>query len=386
MLFDNTKRAFQYKSDYDLKKALIIFKLISSKRLVSIGSRLVYFFNKLNMSINFLLKETIFKQFCAGINKQETLEIVEKLSKSDIYSYVHYAAENIKTEEDLDLSLKQILLSFDFSKLNKKISFVVFKPTSLGFSDIYEKHSLKMPLNSINKKSFKKIEYRFELCCKKAKDLKVKLLVDAEESWIQDSIDNLTENLMEKYNKKDVIVYTTIQMYRKDRYDYLINLYKKALIKKFKIGVKLVRGAYIEKELIRSKLLGYENPIYSTKEETDRSFNKAVNFILKRLEIFSVFLATHNERSIYNVIKFMSDNNLSKKKEIYFSQLYGMGDNITFNLSYLNYKVVKYLPYGPIRDVIPYLIRRAEENTSVSGQTSREMELIKKEIKRRKLN
>ena len=386
MLFDNTKRAFQHKSDYDLKKALIIFKLISSKRLVDIGSRLVYFLNKLNMSINFLFKETIFKQFCAGINKQETLEIAEKLSKSDIYSYVHYAAENIKTEEDLDLSLKQILSSFDFCKLNKKISFVVFKPTSLGFSDIYEKHSLKMPLNSINKKSFKKIEYRFELCCKKAKDLKVKLLVDAEESWIQDSIDNLTENLMEKYNKKDVIVYTTIQMYRKDRYDYLINLYKKALIKKFKIGVKLVRGAYIEKELIRSKLLGYENPIYSTKEETDRSFNKAVNFILKRLEIFSVFLATHNERSIYNVIKFMSDNNLSKKKEIYFSQLYGMGDNITFNLSYLNYKVVKYLPYGPIRDVIPYLIRRAEENTSVSGQTSREMELIKKEIKRRKLN
>ena len=175
-------------------------------------------------------------------------------------------------------------------------------------------------------------------------------------------------------------------MYRKDRHDYLINLHKKALIKKFKIGVKLVRGAYIEKEFNRSRLLGYENPIHSTKKETDKSFNKAVNFILKRLEVFSLFLATHNEKSIYNVIKFMSKNNISKKREIYFSQLYGMGDNITFNLSHLNYKVVKYLPYGPIKDVIPYLIRRAEENTSVSGQTSREMELIKKEIKRRKLN
>ena len=386
MLFDNTKRAFQLKSNYDLKKAFIIFKLISSKRLVSIGSRLVYFLNKLNLSINFLFKETVFKQFCAGINKQETLDIVEKLSNSNIHSYVHYAAENIKTEEDLDLSLKQILSSFDFSKLNNNISFVVFKPTSLGFSDIYEKESLKKSLDSLEKESLKKIEYRFEVCCQKAKDLKVKLLIDAEESWIQDSIDNLTENLMEKYNKKNVIVYTTIQMYRKDRYDYLINLYKKALIKKFKIGVKLVRGAYIEKEFNRSRLLGYENPIYSTKKETDKSFNIAVNFILKRLEVFSLFLATHNEKSIYNVIKFMSKNNISKKREIYFSQLYGMGDNITFNLSHLNYKVVKYLPYGPIKDVIPYLIRRAEENTSVSGQTSREMELIKKEIKRRKLN
>ena len=386
MLFDNTKRAFHLKTDYDLKKALIIFKLISSKRLVSIGSRLVYFLYKINMSINFLFKDTVFKQFCAGTNKQETLEIVDQLSKSKIYSYVHYASENIKTDEDLDLSLKKILSSFAFSKLNKNISFVVFKPTSLGFSDIYQKHSLNKPLNSIEKESFNKIKFRFEACCKKAKDLKVKLLIDAEESWIQDSIDNLTESLMEKYNKKNVIVYTTIQMYRKDRYDYLINLHKKALIKKFRIGVKLVRGAYIEKEFNRSRLLGYENPTYSTKKETDKSFNKAVSFILKRLEVFSLFLATHNEKSIYNVIKFMSKNNISKKREIYFSQLYGMGDNITFNLSHLNYKVVKYLPYGPIKDVIPYLIRRAEENTSVSGQTSREMQLIKKEIKRRKLN
>ena len=386
MLFDNTKRAFHLKTDYDLKKALIIFKLISSKRLVSIGSRLVYFLYKINMSINFLFKDTVFKQFCAGTNKQETLEIVDQLSKSKIYSYVHYASENIKTDEDLDLSLKQILSSFAFSKLNENISFVVFKPTSLGFSDIYQKHSLNKPLNSIEKESFNKIKFRFEACCKKAKDLKVKLLIDAEESWIQDSIDNLTESLMEKYNKKNVIVYTTIQMYRKDRYDYLINLHKKALIKKFKIGVKLVRGAYIEKEFNRSRLLGYENPIYSTKKETDKSFNKAVNFILNRLEVFSLFLATHNEKSIYNVIRFMSKNNISKKREIYFSQLYGMGDNITFNLSHLNFKVVKYLPYGPIKDVIPYLIRRAEENTSVSGQTSREMQLIKKEIKRRKLN
>ena len=386
MLFDNTKRAFHLKTDYDLKKALIIFKLISSKRLVSIGSRLVYFLYKINMSINFLFKDTVFKQFCAGTNKQETLQIVDQLSKSKIYSYVHYASENIKTDEDLDLSLKKILSSFAFSKLNKNISFVVFKPTSLGFSDIYQKHSLNKPLNSIEKESFNKIKFRFEACCKKAKDLKVKLLIDAEESWIQDSIDNLTESLMEKYNKKNVIVYTTIQMYRKDRYDYLINLHKKALIKKFKIGVKLVRGAYIEKEFNSSRLLGYENPIYSTKKETDKSFNKAVNFILNRLEVFSLFLATHNEKSIYNVIRFMSKNNISKKREIYFSQLYGMGDNITFNLSHLNFKVVKYLPYGPIKDVIPYLIRRAEENTSVSGQTSREMQLIKKEIKRRKLN
>lgn len=386
MLFDNTKRAFSLKSNYDLKKALIIFKLISNKRLVNLGSRIVNLLKNLNLSVNFLFKETIFKQFCAGINKKETLNIVKKLSEANIYSYVHYASENIKTEEDLDVSLKQTLLSFDFSRLNKNISFVVFKPTSLGFSEIYEKHSLNKLFKSKEIKSLRKIEHRFKVCCEKARILKVKLLIDAEESWIQNSIDILTEKLMEKYNKKKVIVYTTIQMYRKDRYDYLVNLYRKALKKKFKIGVKLVRGAYIEKELNRSKLLGYDNPIYSTKEETDKSFNNAVNFILKRLQYFSIFLATHNEKSIYNVIKFMNKNNISKKSEIYFSQLYGMGDNITFNLAHLNYKVVKYLPYGPVRDVIPYLIRRAQENTSVSGQTSREMDLIKKERKRRKVN
>ena len=386
MLFDNTKRAFSLKSNYDLKKALIIFKLISNKRLVNLGSRIVNLLKNLNLSVNFLFKETIFKQFCAGINKKETLKIVKKLSEANIYSYVHYASENIKTEEDLDVSLKQTLLSFDFSRLNKNISFVVFKPTSLGFSEIYEKHSLNKLFKSKEIESLRKIEHRFKVCCEKARILKVKLLIDAEESWIQNSIDILTEKLMEKYNKKKVIVYTTIQMYRKDRYDYLVNLYKKALKKKFKIGVKLVRGAYIEKELNRSKLLGYDNPIYSTKEETDKSFNNAVNFILKRLQYFSIFLATHNEKSIYNVIKFMNKNKISKKSEIYFSQLYGMGDNITFNLAHLNYKVVKYLPYGPIRDVIPYLIRRAQENTSVSGQTSREMDLIKKERKRRKVN
>ncbi len=386
MLFDNTKRAFSLKSNYDLKKALIIFKLISNKRLVNLGSRIVNLLKNLNLSVNFLFKETIFKQFCAGINKKETLNIVKKLSEANIYSYVHYASENIKTEEDLDVSLKQTLLSFDFSRLNKNISFVVFKPTSLGFSEIYEKHSLNKLFKSKEIESLRKIEHRFKVCCEKARILKVKLLIDAEESWIQNSIDILTEKLMEKYNKKKVIVYTTIQMYRKDRYDYLVNLYRKALKKKFKIGVKLVRGAYIEKELNRSKLLGYNNPIYSTKEETDKSFNNAVNFILKRLQYFSIFLATHNEKSIYNVIKFMNKNKISKKSEIYFSQLYGMGDNITFNLAHLNYKVVKYLPYGPVRDVIPYLIRRAQENTSVSGQTSREMDLIKKERKRRKVN
>ena len=220
----------------------------------------------------------------------------------------------------------------------------------------------------------------------KAKKLNVKLLIDAEESWIQDSIDNLTEKLMEKYNKKNVLVYTTIQMYRKDRFDYLVNLYNRAIKRKFKIGVKLVRGAYIEKELNRSKLLNYQSPICASKEETDKSFNKAVNYILKRLDGFSIFLATHNEKSIYNVLKFMNKNKISKKSEIWFSQLYGMGDNITFNLAHLDYKVVKYLPYGPIKEVIPYLIRRAEENTSVFGQTSREMELINKERKRRHLN
>jgi len=385
MLFDNTEKAYSLKSNSDLNKSLMIFKLMANKNLVKLGSIFANILIKLNLSVNFIFKETVFKQFCAGVDKKDTLQVVEKLSKNNICSYVHYASENIVTEKDLDLSLKKTLSTFDFSKLNKSLSFVVFKPTSLGFSKIFEKDNLKKTLNENETISFNKIKSRFISCCEKAKSLKVKLLIDAEESWIQDSIDSLTESLMEKYNQKDVIVYTTVQMYRKDRFDYLNYLYNKALKGNFKVGIKLVRGAYIEKENNRSNLLGYDSPIFSSKKETDESFDLAVDYILNRLERISLFIATHNEKSIYNVLEFMKKNLISNNSEVWFSQLYGMGDNITFNLANLNYNAVKYLPYGPIKEVIPYLIRRAEENTFVTGQTSRELELIKKEKKRRKV-
>ena len=243
----------------------------------------------------------------------------------------------------------------------------------------------KIPLNSSEKEAWKCIEKRFEKICKKAASLGISVLVDAEESWFQDAIDALTEACMQTFNKEKSVVYTTAQMYRKDRLQYLEGLHKNALKKGFKIGVKLVRGAYMEKEAHRAQKMGYSNPINESKEATDRLYDKAVAFIFDHLDSFSVLLGSHNEQSMYKALALMEQKSIPRNSpHVWFAQLYGMSDHISFNLSKEGYNAIKYLPYGPVKEVIPYLMRRAEENTSVAGQTSRELTLIAKEQNRRK--
>ena len=384
MKFDNTQKAYQLKTNRDLKKAYYLFLLFSSKKLVSIGSFITRLILRMKLPVSYIFKITFFSQFCAGLNKKESLKAVDSLKSYKILSYLHYAVEAVKTEKGMEISKNNTLETLSFSKENKALPFSVFKATSLGPINLFKKKSSGIALTDSEKNEWKRIELRIDTCCAAAKKIGVKMLIDAEESWIQPAIDEIAESLMEKYNKKTPVIYTTLQMYRKDRMIYMKNLYDKATKRDFKVGIKLVRGAYIEKENLKAYKLGKPSPICESKELTDQNFNNGLDYMLSKLNIGSLFMGSHNEQSILRVTEWMSKNKISKNHpHIWFSQLYGMADHISFNLASSGYQVVKYVPYGPVNEVIPYLIRRAEENTSITGQTPRELSLIKKELERR---
>jgi proline dehydrogenase len=359
--------------------------LFSNEKLVSIGSSITWLILRMKLPVSYIFKITFFSQFCAGLNKKESLKAVDSLKSYKILSYLHYAVEAVKTEKGMEISKNNTLETLSFSKENKALPFSVFKATSLGPIKLFEKNSEGISFTDSERNEWERIQLRIDACCTAAKQIGVKMLIDAEESWIQPAIDEIAESLMEKYNKKTPVIYTTLQMYRKDRMIYMKNLYNKATKRDFKLGIKLVRGAYIEKENLKAYKLGKPSPICESKELTDQNFNNGIDYMLSKLNIGSLFMGSHNEQSILRVTEWMSQNKISKKHpHIWFSQLYGMADHISFNLASSGYQVVKYVPYGPVNEVIPYLIRRAEENTSIRGQTPRELSLIKKELKRRK--
>ena len=384
MLLDNTKIGFTLKSNFELRKAYFLFKIISNKTLTNIGKTALEISLKLRLPLLFILKGTVFEQFCSGETLKESFNTVERLHNKNVKSYLHYSVEGLENEDSYDISLNEVLDSIKFVAEKQILDFTVFKPTAIANSLILEKISRGDSLNDNEQSLYKRAYERFNKICELAFNRDVKILVDAEESWIQDAIDQIVLEMMIKFNKDKAIVFNTSQMYRHDRLDYLKSLYKSAKESNFNIGIKLVRGAYIEKENKRAKKNNYQSPICNSKELTDKNFNNGASFILSNLDLFSFFSGTHNEESIYKIIEIMNLKGINKDdSNIWFGQLYGMSDNITFNLASEGFNVIKYLPYGPIKEVIPYLIRRAEENTSVKGQTSRELELIKKELKRR---
>ena len=387
MNFENTEHAYKLKSNRELFRALYLFKLISNQRLVAFLTKVVTLAIKFKLPISFLFKYTVFKQFCSGISKKNSIDEVDRLASYNVKSYMHYASESQKSEVGMDESLTKILDTLKFSSGKSALQFTVFKATSLGPIDLFEKVSAGIGLNYEEKNIWRRVLKRIEVCCKTARSLNVKIFIDAEESWIQSAIDEIAESMMAKFNTKKAYVFTTIQMYRIDRLAYLKKIIDKAEEKKFLIGVKLVRGAYMEKENIRAKNLGISSPICKNKKATDLNFDKALEHIIDKVHICNLFIGSHNEESIIKATKLMNKYKYKNNHPfIWFSQLYGMADHISFNLALEGYQVVKYVPYGPVKEVIPYLIRRAEENTSVSGQTPRELNLIKKEIRRRKIN
>ena len=379
-LFDNTEIAFKDKSIFDLYRGYFIFKIISFPRIVSI-SKFILSFKLIYPLTKLILKSTMLKQFCGGENEDDCKEIINDLNARHVYSILDYSVEGLENEVSFDETVSRTINLIKLNT-NNNFPFIVFKPTGIGRFDLYEKISSNTNLSDKENIEWSKVKFRYDAICNAALANNVSVLIDAEESWIQSSVDEIYENLILKYNSKKAIVYNTVQSYRIDRLEYIEKLYHSFSTSDVHIGIKLVRGAYMEKERERSKVFNYLDPIHETKKDTDESFNNCMTFMFKNVQLFSVFIGSHNEESNYLALELINKYNIIKDK-VWFSQLYGMSDHITYNLSNQGYNVAKYLPFGPFKGVIPYLFRRAEENTAVEGQTSRELFLYAKEIKRR---
>lgn len=384
-IFNNTQIAFALKSDTELDRAYFLFKMISNQPLVRIGTAVTNFAIKAHLPVEGLIRATVFDHFCGGINEVDCLSVVDKMATKGVSSVLDYSVEGKEEEEQFDAALEMTMKTIDFAAEKEAIPFAVFKPTGFGRFELYVKLGEGKTLSESEQKEWNRVVERFETVCKEAHKKNVALLIDGEESWMQDAADDLVTEMMRKYNKEKAIVFNTLQMYRHDRLDYLKKVHDVAEAEGFFIGMKIVRGAYMEKENKRAEEKGYPTPICASKEATDINYDAAVDYMLQHLDRMSIFVGTHNETSSYKVMNRISEWNLDRNdNRIWFGQLYGMSDNISYNLAAYNYNVAKYLPFGPVRDVMPYLIRRAEENTSVAGQTNRELELIKAERNRRK--
>ena len=383
--FSNTEIAFHLKSDAALDRAYFLFKMIANEPLVRIGTAATNFAIKTHLPVEGLIRATVFDHFCGGVNAEDCIPKIDQMFESGVYSVLDYSVEGKQEEEQFDIILEQMCALVDFAHQKEAMPFAVFKPTAVGRFEIYKKISASIPLDEKELIEWSRIKERFHRICQCGQEKNISILVDAEESWMQNAADDLLLELMRQYNTDEVVVYNTIQAYRWDRLAYLKKLNHKAKKEGFKLGFKLVRGAYMEKERERAKRLNYNSPICLTKSATDDQFNNCLKYILKNLDHTAVFLGTHNEYSTHLALKLMHELKIEiDDSRIWFGQLFGMSDHISYNLAKANYNIAKYLPYGPVRDVMPYLIRRAEENTSVAGQTNRELSLIKQEKKRRK--
>ena len=384
--FNNTEIAFHLKSDSELERAYFLFKMISIEPLVRIGTAATNFALKAHLPVEGLIRSTVFDHFCGGVNEDDCLPTIDRMYASKVYSVLDYSVEGKGEEHKFDSALETILKLIEFSKDKAALPIAVFKPSAFGRFELYQKVSEGQQLSTAENKEWERIIYRFKKVCTSGKLNNVKILIDAEESWIQDAVDDLILKLMQTYNSETLTVYSTLQTYRWDRLDYLKKTHARAKEFGFKLGFKIVRGAYMEKERQRAKDFGYKSPICETKALTDALFNATTTYIFSNLETIHVFIGTHNEESTHLALKLMNNLQISNAdSRVWFGQLYGMSDHISFNLANQGYNVAKYLPFGPVKDVMPYLIRRAEENTSVAGQTSRELDLIKKEKRRRNI-
>ncbi len=384
--FDNTEVAFSGKSNGELNRAYWLFKLIGNPALVKVGKQLTNFALGINLPIGWAIKPTIFKQFCGGETITECKQAVNRLAKQHVGTILDYSVEGKEDDAAFEATAHEIILTIETAATDKKnIPFSVFKLTGLGKVSLLEKINNGLDdLNADEKMSYLDFHRRVESICKKAFDLGVPVFIDAEESWIQDGIDRIAQEMMVKYNRTNPIIYNTIQLYRHDRLAFLKTSAEHAEKEGYFLGVKLVRGAYMEKERARAEKLGYASPIQPNKEASDRDFNLALEFCVEHYQHIAICAGTHNEDSSNLLAQLIERKGIAHNHpHFFFAQLLGMSDHISYNLAHSNYNVAKYVPYGPVKEVVPYLIRRAEENTSVKGQTGRELGLIIKEKQRR---
>ena len=385
--FDNTEIAFRGKSNADLNRAFWLFKFISINFLTRIGPPIANIALKLGLPIKSLIKSTIFRQFCGGESIEECEQTIVQLSAAGVGSILDYSVEGEDDEEVFDQTCEEIMKTIRHAKGDNRIPFTVFKVTGLGrFALLHKINELKS-LEAIDKYEYLRLSSRVDQICGLAHELNVRVMIDAEESWIQNSIDSLALEMMRRYNQEQAIVFNTYQLYRTDKLASLEADIKSAILDNFILGAKLVRGAYMEKERDRALEMAYVSPIHIDKESTDRDYNNALRLCITKIESVSIIAGTHNEFSCKSLTQLLDEQGISSKHEhVYFSQLLGMSDNLSFNLAEAEYNVAKYVPYGPVKSVMPYLFRRAEENTSVAGQMGRELRLISGEMKRRKLD
>jgi proline dehydrogenase len=385
--FEDTSVAFAHQSDSKLRKTYLIFAMMNQNWLVKIGTFFIKLILKLGLPVKFLIKKTLFSQFCGGESIETCQKTIENLAKGKIGTILDYSVEGEDNEKDFDKTTEEIVKTIKKAALQKSnIPFSVFKVSGIGSVELLEKvQELEEELTIEDKAAFERVHNRIDRLCKLASELNVKIFLDAEETWIQDVIDNICYQMMRKYNVGgQTIVYNTYQLYRWESLDNLIKACEEGRKLGYTIGGKLVRGAYIEKERRRAAEKKYKSPIHITKEETDVDFNKAVHYAIENIDILSICLGTHNEDSCLLCIELMKKYGISHDDtRIWFAQLLGMSDNISYNLANSGFNVAKYVPYGPVEAVMPYLFRRAEENSSIAGQSSREFLLVKKERERR---
>lgn len=381
--FENLEVAFASKTDAELRKMYLIFATLNNNLISDLGIGLANLAFKLKLPVKGIMKKTMFGHFCGGETIAESIEACRKLAKYGVYSILDLSVEGKGDEESFDRTCEEIYQTMVESAKTDYMPFGVFKTTGLGDYHIMEKIQAGEKLSDAEEKAFAKLKGRVDRLCKAAHDLGLKILVDAEESWFQNVIDDLAYEAMEKYNRERCVVYNTYQMYRHDSLERLKKAHQVALERGYLFGAKPVRGAYMEKERERAQEMGYVDPIQPNKAATDRDYDAAIKYSVES----GVYLvcATHNEKSSLQLTELMNLHGIEPKSDrVYFSQLYGMSDVISFNLAKAGYHVVKYVPYGPVEKVMPYLTRRAAENTSIAGQSSREFELVKREMKRRR--
>ncbi len=383
--FGSTETAFRYKSDRDLKRGYLLFKLISNGSLVKFAQKLSDLALKVRLPIAWALKPTLYRHFVGGETIEECTPAVRHMAQFGVKSILDYSVEGGKDSETMQRTFDETLRSVKNAAADPDIPFSVFKPTAFATADILTLASSGQPLDSETQKGLNRFREYVDQLCGCAFTNNVPIMIDAEDSWYQPVVDQVVTEMMEKYNRQKAIVFNTLQMYRTDRLEFLKDSLRKAEAGGYYLGVKFVRGAYMEKERRRADEKGYPSPIQPDKPSTDAAYDAALTFSVLNLHKITVFNGSHNEKSNLHLAQLMADHHITNDDpRIWFSQLYGMSDHISFNLAAEGYNVAKYVPYGPVRNILPYLMRRAEENTSIAGQTGRELSLIKAEIRRRK--
>ncbi|MDP9078478.1 MAG: proline dehydrogenase family protein [Bacteroidota bacterium] len=384
--FENTEIAFRHSSNFDLKRAYWLFRVINVNFLVKIGPPMTNFAIKIGLPIKGLIKATIFKHFCGGETIAECDKTIKNLHNGGVGTILDYSIEGEDDEHVFDNTRDEIIRTIERAAVDKAVPITVFKVTGVGRFSLLEKLDEKAQLSIMEQEEWEKVQARVMAICQKAHETGIPVMIDAEESWIQETIDMLALDMMHLYNTEKAIVYNTYQLYRHDKLASIKNDHAIAVKGEFILGAKLVRGAYMEKERKRAEEKGYPSPIQPDKQSADKDYDASLDFCTDHIDTLAFVAGTHNEESCRVLAELLDKKKIDHKNpHVYFSQLLGMSDNLSFNLANAQYNVAKYVPYGPIKAVLPYLFRRAQENTAIAGQMSRELSLIVKEVKRRKL-